>query len=464
MLGLAWENKKLVKYIKRTPTYRECNPFFPWEGVSKAHFHKLSQVVRRRNAGNLEDFFFHKEPIGTGSFGSVFAAINAKDGKEVALKRVERSRLQIRQVNREVQSLIQLARCPQVVTYLRFIEGPDFTWIALELMEGHLGDLLRLKLEAERFPCLCKDVLQGVQYLHENNFVHRDLKPRNILFHSDQGIPRLKISDFGLSKNLGAVTSSGSSVYHSNAGSRCWMAPELLQSSRPEHTFCSDLFAVGLIFHYLLTDGRHPFEGSDGGSQVGEIEKNIITDNKSLCEDLSEEAKDLLLQLISAKRDDRLSASDAMKHPFFWSDEKKVQYIRAVANQEEIATYNPRNHSRPVALVVQQIENSLSPLSDWSGLFPALYYEMTSCPGRRTSPYETSSAVHLLRFIRNAYAHVSDSRRSTGFQTALLTDYIFFRKVPKLFISVYNSVKAEKWHTKDEISNVLNFELSPSLS
>ena len=459
VLEMAWTNKELVSRIKRTPNQRECEPFFPWNSVSKAHSEKLFQVVRRRNVENLEDFFFHEEPIGSGSFGCVFAGINSKDGKEVALKRVERLRSQTRQINREIQSLVQLARCPQVVTYLRFIEKTDFIWIALELMEGHLGDLLSLQLKADRFPYLCKDVLQGVRYLHENNFVHRDLKPSNILFHFDQGIPRFKISDFGLSKNLGAVSSSGS-VYHSNAGSRCWMAPELLQSSRPVHTFQSDLFAVGLILHYLLADRRHPFEGSDEGCQVGVVEKNIITDNKSLCEDLSEEAKDLLLQLISVKREDRITALDALKHPYFWSDERKVQYISAVANQKEIATFDPRDRTRPVVLVVQKIENSLSSLSDWGGLFPTLYSEMTSGRGGRT--YETSSAVHLLRFIRNAYAHVSDSRRTRGFQTALLTDYIFFRKLPKLLIAVYNAVKSEKWHTIDEISNVLNFELPPS--
>ncbi|XP_067028430.1 uncharacterized protein [Acropora muricata] len=450
VLYMVWTNKALLSRIRTTPNQRECEPLFPWNRVSKAHSEKLFQVVRRRNVGNLEDLFYHREPIGSGSFGRVFAAINSNDGREVALKRVERLRLQTRQENREVQSLIQLARCPQVVTYLKFIERTDFTWIVLELMEGHLDDLLSLKLEANRFPYLCKDVLQGVRYLHENKFVHRDLKPTNILFHLDQDVPRLKISDFGLSKNLAAVSSSGS-VYHSNAGTRCWMAPELLDSRRPEHTFLSDLFAVGLILHYLLADTRHPFKESDEAFQAGAIEKNIITDNKFLCEDLSEEAKDLVLQLTSAKRDDRLTASDALKHPFFWSDRRKVQFISAVANQKEIATYNPHDSTRPI--VGQQIENSLSSLPDWSGLFPTLHSEMTSGRGFRT--YETSSAVHLLRFIRNAYAHVSDSRHSTGFQTALLTDYIFFREVPKLIISVYNAVKAEKWHTKDEISNVL---------
>ena len=461
VLDIAYSNKELVSRIKRTPNQRECEPFFQWNSVSKAHYEKLFQVVRRRNVGNLEDFFYHRDPIGSGSFGRVFAAINSKDGKEVALKRVEREKLRVqtRQVNREVQSLIQLARCPQVVSYLRFIERTDFTWIALELMEGHLDDLLSSHPEADRIPYLCIDVLQGVRYLHEKNFVHRDLKPSNILFHFDQGITRLKISDFGLSKNLGAVTSSGSSVYHSNAGSRCWMAAELLHSRRPEHTFQSDLFAVGLILHYLLADRRHPFqkEASDEACQVRVIENNIITDNKFLCDGLSEEAKDLLLQLISVKRDERPTALDSLKHPFFWSDGRKVQFISAVANQKEIATYNPHDHTRPV--VVQEIENSLSSLSDWSRLFPTLHSEMTSGRGSRT--YETSSAVHLLRFIRNAYAHVSDSGRTEGFRTALLTDYIFFREVPKLFISVYNAVKAEKWHTKDEISNVLNFELPP---
>ena len=450
VLQLVYLKKNLLSYVKRTRKQRESKPFFKWNRRSEAHVKKLSQVVRRRDADNIDEFFYHKEPIGSGSFGSVFAAINSEDGKEVALKRVEKVRLQTRRVNREVQNLIQLSSCLHVVTYFRFIEQVDFTWIVTELMEGSLEDLLSLKLKADRFPCLCKDVLQGVRYLHENHFVHRDLKASNILYHFDQGIPRLKIADFGLSKNLGAGTSSGSS---NNVGSRCWMAPELLQSGRPEHTFRSDLFAVGLIFHYLLAHGRHPFKGIDDGSPFGVVEKNILTDSKFLCHDLCEEAKELILELIAAKEDDRPSASDALRHPYFWSDDKKVKFLKAVANQTEIATYNP-SHYRPVSSVVHQIENNLSPLSDWSALFPELYSEMTSSPGFRT--YVTSSAVHLLRFIRNAYAHVSDSKRTKGFQAALLNDYIFFRELPKLLMTVHNAVKSEKWETRAEISNVLN--------
>lgn len=450
VLQLGYLKKNLASFIKRSRKQRESKPFFDWNRHSAAHSEKLFQVVRRRNADNIDEYFYHKEPIGSGSFGSVFAAINSKDGKEVALKRVERLRLPTRRVNREVQTLIALSSCPHVVTYLRFIERTDFTWIVLELMEGHLDDLLRLQLPAIRFPHLCKDVLQGVRYLHDHNFVHRDLNPKNILFHFVQGVPRFKISDCGLSKNLGAVTSFSSG--HSNVGSRCWKAPELLRSSRAEHTFRSDMFAVGLICHYLLAHGRHPFKGIDDDSFVV-VEKNILTESKFLCEDLSEEAKELILELIAAKEGDRPSASDALRHPYFWSDDKKVQFLKAVANQTEIATYNPR-YGRPVSSVVHQIENSLSSLSDWSALFPKLYSQLTSSPESRT--YVTSSATHLLRFIRNAYGHASGSRLTRRGQAALFYGNAFFRELPKLLMTVYNAVKSEKWQTRAEISIVLN--------
>ena len=450
VLKLVYLNKNLLSFIKKTRKQRESNPFFKWNRRSEAHFEKLSQVVRRHNADNIDEFFYHKEPIGSGSFGSVFAAINSKDGKEVALKRVERLRSPTRRVDREVQSLIALSNCPYVVTYLQVIDRPDFRWIVLDLMEGHLDDLLSSQLQAIRFPLLCKDMVQGVGYLHDNNLVHRDLKPKNILFHLEKGMPRLKISDFGLSKNLGAVTSSSSS--HSNVGSRCWMAPELLRSGGAEHTFRSDMFAVGLIFHYLLAHGRHPFKGIDDGS-FGVVEKNILTDSKFICEDLSEEAKELILELIAAKEGERPLASDALRHPYFWSDYKKVHFLKAVGNQPEIATYSP-GYGWPVSPVVHQIENSLSPLSDWSALFPKVYRELTSSPESRT--YVTSCAAHLLRFIRNAYGHVSDSTRTRRFEAALFYDHIFIRKLPKLLMTVHNAVKSEKWQTRAEISNALN--------
>ncbi|XP_068698320.1 uncharacterized protein [Montipora foliosa] len=459
VVDIAWYKKSLLRKVRRPLKQKQPEPCIPWNPVSKCHYERLSQVVRRRNVQKVDDFFFHADHIGSGTFGVVYAAINKADGRETALKRVERLRLRTRQIDREIESLVQLSSCFQVVKYLKFILEPDFTWIVLELMEGDLDKLLKEQFDENCLPSLCNDMLTGVKYLHENKLLHRDLKPSNVLYTyiKGKGRPFLKISDFGLSKNLGPGMSLGSSVFHSNAGSRCWMAPELLSTRPFVHSFESDIFASGLILHYLLAKGHHPFEGSNPiqNSPIGAIEQNILNNSTSLSPDITDEAKDLVMLLLSANKDDRPKASEALKHPFFWSNDRKIQFLTAVGNQKEIGTYTPLR----ATAVEQQLENQLRPFfpgSDWAALFTAIYNEMTSSAKGRS--YTTSSAVHLIRFIRNAYAHVSDSSRTSGFQAALLTDYIFLRKIPNLVLIAYKAVKSGKWDLRPEISKVLDFD------
>lgn len=237
------------------------------------------------------------------------------------------------------------------------------------------------------------------------------------------------------------------------------MAPELLVSKGPlQHTFTSDIFAWGLIVHYMLANGRHPSERSDNDGRHSiahwsAVEQSITKDAKTLSADLSDDSKGLLAQVLSKKKDDRPKASEALRHPFFWSDAKKVRFLKPVANQTEIGTTGTHLPSP----VEQVIENVLGPTfrsASWDTLFPAVYNEMTG--SRRGRAYVTTSGVHLVRFIRNSYAHVSDRTRPSGFQTALLRDYIFLKTLPNLVMVVYKAVKLGNRDTsRQEIASVM---------
>ena len=456
--NIAWFDKKLLKAIDKDVRQLESRPIYPWIENSQNHYRLLSTVTRGQNCQKIRNYCYSNEPIGSGAYSNVYAAINVQDGREVALKRTDTYRLKTRQDDREISTLLQLANCQQIVNYINFFREPDFTWIALELMEGTLDDLLQQGICKDSLSKLCNDVMLGVEYLHKNSILHRDLKPSNVLYSS---VPKhcLKIADFGLSKKLG--TGQGSSVLHSNAGTRFWMAPELLLSTgHLQHTFASDVFACGLIMHHMLADRRHPFEGNtratDGRSIAdwNEVQKNITTGTITLSADLSDEAKDLLAHVLSSESKDRPTASEALKHPLFWCCDRKARFVCAVANQSEIGTF--RGMGTVASPVELEIENNLASMfhPTWDSLFPAIYLEMTSSArGRR---YDTSSGVHLVRFIRNAYAHVSDSARPTGFQKDLLKEWVFFKELPNLFMVVFKAVKRGNWHnSREEIASVM---------
>ena len=454
---IAWFDKTgLLKALRRRPILRQPLLFFPWNSSSQTHRDKLFEVVRRQNCQFVTDYVYHEREIGSGSFGCVFAGVNVRDGREVALKRiVQKYPLRTRQEDREIQNLLQLSECPYVVKYHDFIRETESTWIVLELMEGNLDGLLHQNLDRNLLPKLWTDLLLGMKYLQENNILHRDLKPSNILYKCRNALPCLKISDFGLSKNLGAEHSQGSTGFSSQGGTRCWMARELLVSTGPlQHTFASDMFACGLLMHYIVANRKHPFEegimdNRDSLAYYSALEQNIGNDSKTLSGDLSEEARDVLEQLLAGTCD-RPMASDTLKHPFFWSNDKKIRFLCATGNQREIAT-------NCVSPVRHQIINILDPTfltTPWDNLFPLVYRTLTTgSRGRRS--YLTTSAVDLVRFIRNAYAHVSEIS-NPAVRQLLLQEYTFLKELPKLFMVVYRAVKSGNWDTtREEITSAI---------
>lgn len=111
-----------------------------------------------------------------------------------------------------------------------------------------------------------KQMLEGIAYIHQCKYVHRDVKPSNILI-SYSG--NLKIADFGFSKPMTGVDTF--SVSHPGKGTAGWMAPELLQvmehadnsqnfgNTTARATTAIDIFSLGCVFYFFLTRGQHPF-------------------------------------------------------------------------------------------------------------------------------------------------------------------------------------------------------------
>ena len=100
----------------------------------KTHKHKskISEVVRGRMSFHVQSYHYHKEPIGYGSFSHVYARVDEKDGREVAVKRVEKDRLCRSEDQREISSLVKLCNCEDVVKYYCCLEDPYFVYIIAE--------------------------------------------------------------------------------------------------------------------------------------------------------------------------------------------------------------------------------------------------------------------------------------------------------------------------------------------
>jgi tRNA A-37 threonylcarbamoyl transferase component Bud32 len=247
----------------------------PWTSTSKMYKNVLDKVARQQEFEMVDPYpyWYHKHPIASGQFRHVYAGINKKDGREVAIKRIVKEHME-RQDTREIKNLTRLADCEQVVRYLFFFENEEFSYVVLELMEGTLDDYLGGAFDASKSTQLCKDVVMGLEYLHELNILHRDLNPGNILYKTHPKLC-LKIADFGLSHRM---DSTSNEVHDNNA--RCWIAPEVLTSTN-HHSKSSDMFLCGLLLHYTLSVKRHPFSPADCDNKsewqiTHETEANIM--------------------------------------------------------------------------------------------------------------------------------------------------------------------------------------------
>ena len=144
-----------------------------------------------------------------------------------------------------------------------------------------------------------------LQFLHEQKILHRDLKPQNILYKVHPKLC-LKIADFGLSRT---VDSECTTVYGTLAGTRWWIAPEVLRCKKHgvdpiSFAQTSDVFSCGIPLHYILSARKHPFNPADCASknelQVShETEANIMNDkmdgwDNSLCPEATHLVKKML--------------------------------------------------------------------------------------------------------------------------------------------------------------------------
>lgn len=291
--------------------------------------------------------------VGSGSQGT-FVYEGTWEGVKVAVKRMQIENFEI--ADKEIDHLRESDEHPNIVRYYTNKRGDKFIYIALELCPATLEQVV-VHGNKEPYCHLAGPNLQkqyalaqiasGLQFLHSLKIVHRDLKPQNILVappklrsastgsplwrHYKQDQTRCLISDFGLCKKLEPDHSTFQAQSTMAAGTSGWRAPEVLRgfenerkglrdpsslasdttTAAPESdrriTRAIDIFSMGCLFYYVLTDGEHPF------GNLTYLRDGRIMDNQS---DLSAldchtndgvEAKDLISRMISPNPSDRYS-------------------------------------------------------------------------------------------------------------------------------------------------------------
>lgn len=195
-------------------------------------------------------------PIGSGGMGRVLKGTDPQ-GRQVAIKEILpefATDFEIRtRTEREVELLQQFNNDCIVKVYDQFPLGDNF-YIVMEFVDGLNVEQYVQKYGAipwERATRFMVKILEAMQFVHEKNFVHRDMKPSNIMIRNDE---RICILDFGIAKDMGSQGSS--TVIGTIIGSDGYMSPEQADGFSIDHR--ADIYALGCVFYYMLT-GHHAY-------------------------------------------------------------------------------------------------------------------------------------------------------------------------------------------------------------
>lgn len=165
--------------------------------------------------------------LGEGSYGSVYKALDKRDGKIVAIKVLEIENDDIAELRKEI-NILKDCNSPEIVAYKGAYEKDNNIWIVMEYCgAGSVCDLMAIcekTLTEEQIAVIMKMSLKGLEYLHANKKIHRDIKSGNILLNHEGDC---KLADFGVSAELTTTMAKRKTVI----GTPYWMAPEVLQST-----------------------------------------------------------------------------------------------------------------------------------------------------------------------------------------------------------------------------------------
>ncbi|KAI0211220.1 Serine/threonine-protein kinase/endoribonuclease IRE2 [Lamellibrachia satsuma] len=296
------------------------------------------------------------------------------DGREVAVKEVlKRGNRWKESMQEEVDILVKLRPHANIVSY-KLTEWPEgrFGYIVTELCEFSLNewledDQVKRKSDEEwdrEVPGLMTDLLSGLNHLHTHDpmFLHRDIKPQNVLvvFHNKKAC--LKLADFGISRSL----ADGQTAAFTNvAGTQTWQAAELIRQGTGifDYRRSTDIQVCGMVAYYIKSRGKHPF----AARTPHDIETKILaneTDLSALNEPLVE---DLVVSMLKPEPTDRPSAATLLRHPYFWTEEKRYKFLTAVGNEPEIVdSHVPENKGNAVRQAIECAKTDILPnKTDW---------------------------------------------------------------------------------------------------
>ncbi|XP_014285463.1 calcium/calmodulin-dependent protein kinase type II alpha chain isoform X23 [Halyomorpha halys] len=306
----------------------------------------------------FSDNYDLKEELGKGAFSVVRRCVQKCTGHEFAAKIINTKKLSARdfqKLEREARICRKLQH-PNIVRLHDSIQEENYHYLVFDLVTG--GELFEdivareFYSEADASHCI-QQILESVNHCHQNGVVHRDLKPENLLLASKAKGAAVKLADFGL-----AIEVQGEQhAWFGFAGTPGYLSPEVLK--KEPYGKPVDIWACGVILYILLV-GYPPFWDEDQHRLYAQIKSGSYDYPSPEWDTVTPEAKNLINQMLTVNPAKRITASDALKHPWICQRERVASVVHRQETVDCLKKFNARRKLKGAILTTMLATRNFS--------------------------------------------------------------------------------------------------------
>uniref|UniRef100_A0A669DPB6 calcium/calmodulin-dependent protein kinase n=1 Tax=Oreochromis niloticus TaxID=8128 RepID=A0A669DPB6_ORENI len=363
------------------------------------------------------------EELGKGAFSVVRRCVKLCTGQEYAAKIINTKKLSARdhqKLEREAR-ICRLLKHPNIVRLHDSISEEGFHYLLFDLVTG--GELFEdivareYYSEADASHCI-HQILDSVSYTHHHDIVHRDLKPENLLLASKCKNAAVKLADFGL-----AIEVQGDQqAWFGFAGTPGYLSPEVLR--KEAYGKPVDIWACGVILYILLV-GYPPFWDEDQHKLYQQIKAGAYDFPSPEWDTVTPEAKNLINQMLTINPAKRITAQEALKHPWVCQRSTVASMMHRQETVECLKKFNARRKLKVIKVLTGTVNDMYFSVGRQTTA-PAAVSAVAGTTAGIVEQGKHISQVHLLAFSPSSQAEMS-----LGIQSDFLTLFCFFSAARK---------------------------------